>query len=181
MMQEDRNDGLNIPFAFSKSGWIGYLGRNLDLHFSRGTFKISNIMAEFSYKVTFVGRNMALSFSEVSGLTAEYLITAPRSGNPPKPGFPNVTFRSGSVLCNNEVLDSIKAAKANAALPGTVQIQQLNEKGAVVQEWKLQDAQIAKFVHTGVPTVGKALTVNELGIVFKGVGSEARKGGGSHW
>lgn len=180
-MQEDRNDGLNIPFAFSKSGWIGYLGRNLDLHFSRGTFKISNIMAEFSYKVTFVGRNMALSFSEVSGLTAEYLITAPRSGNPPKPGFPNVTFRSGSVLCNNEVLDSIKAAKANAALPGTVQIQQLNEKGAVVQEWKLQDAQIAKFVHTGVPTVGKALTVNELGLVFKGVGSEARKGGGSHW
>jgi hypothetical protein len=69
-------------------------------------------------------------------------------------------------------------------VPGTVLIQQFNEKGAVVQEWKLQDAQIAKFI----PKAGAARIGNRPRCqqptgprLTKAAGSEARKGGGSHW
>ena len=182
MMQEDRNGWMKISFTFSKSGWIGYLGRNLDPHFSRGTFKIGNIMGTFPYKVTFVGRNMTLGFSEVSGLTQEFLVTAPQhQGVPAAHSFPNIVCIAGLVLCSNEVLECINATKTNSEVPGTVLIQQFNEKGAVLQEWKLQDAQIAKFIYAGAARIGNNIAISQLGLVYKGAGSEARKGGGSHW
>ncbi len=181
-MQEDRNGWMKISFTFSKSGWIGYLGRNLGTHFSRGTFKIGNIMGTFPYKVTFVGRNMTLGFSEVSGLTQEFLVTAPQhKGVPAAHSFPNIVCIAGLVLCSNEVLECINATKTNSEVPGTVLIQQFNEKGAVLQEWKLQDAQIAKFIYAGAARIGNNIAISQLGLVYKGAGSEARKGGGSHW
>jgi hypothetical protein len=110
MMQEDRNGWMKISFTFSKSGWIGYLGRNLDTHFSRGTFKIGNIMADISIQSHIRRAQHGAGFLGSQRLDGRSsLITAPQHPgvNPLRsPASPTSSpIRGGSVLCSNEVLE----------------------------------------------------------------------------
>ncbi|MCC8199267.1 MAG: phage tail protein [Tannerellaceae bacterium] len=118
------------------------------------------------------------SFQEVSGLDVEAQVIEYRHGNSPEfstikmPGikkFSNVTLKKGVFKDDTSFWDWFNKIQMNTIERLTVTISLLDETGAPVQTWMLQNAWPTKITGTDMKSDGNEVAVETIEIAHEGI------------
>jgi phage tail-like protein len=135
-------------------------------------------LPKFKFEVDFGTGLNGISFQEVSGMDVESQVIEYRAGNSPvfstvkMPGiakYGNVTMKKGVFVNDNSFINWQKEIMMNTIKRRTVLIKLLDEEGALIMQWQLNNAWPRKITSTNLKSDGNEVAVETIEIAHEGV------------